>query len=162
MVDRRRSFDPQAARDQALYDLLRAKKLLDSEDPTGAGFAPTAFEEGAADFTFRVAVNGSSRPAVVASADFVAGSSAADVQINAALDSCLDVPAGYGRVLLAEGVYELTAGGSITIHDNCSLIGAGKGATILRADVQSSDFSFIYGDRTVLAHFAFETYSGGS
>ena len=109
MTMRPRSFDPDAATETAVSDLLRREDALTDPAPTTAtGTVATTFT-GPIEPTFLVAAS-DARDQIKAVADYVCDGVDDHVEINAAWVAVQALNIGGGRVVLSAGTFLITDG----------------------------------------------------
>ncbi len=150
---RPRSFDPEAATETAVSDLLRRFDALEDPAPTTAAAATAATNVPLAD-SYTIASDGFSRSQIVDAADFVTLNSSDQTEINAAFGTALPqgvpgVAQGSITVVLAAGRYE--ADGLITIGSYGTLKGTGRGSDF--NPVTGTEFKMQTGSE--IAHLTF-------
>ena len=150
---RPRSFDPEAATETAVSDLLRRETALQDPAPTGGATGTAAGHPPITD-SYTVASRTFSRTQIVDAADFVTDNSSDQTEINAAFAAALPqgVPGvGQGSITveLAAGRYE--ADGLITVGSFGTLTGTGRGTDF--NPVTGTEFKLLTGSE--IAHLTF-------
>ncbi|KKL83236.1 hypothetical protein LCGC14_1976760, partial [marine sediment metagenome] len=133
MTMRPRSFDPEAATETAVSDLLRRfDALTDPAPTTTTGTVATTFT-GPIESTFLVAAS-DARDQIKAVADYVCDGVDDHVEINAAWVAVQALNIGGGRVVLSAGTFLITDG--VVVNPDQGepgvMIGAGRGATEIK------------------------------
>ncbi len=156
MTMRPRSFDPEAATETAVSDLLRREIAIDDPVTPAASTVSAAIPPPLTD-SYTVASQTFSRSAIVKAADFVTQNSSDQTEINAAFGSALPqgVP-GVGQgsitVVLAAGRYDVD--GLITVGSFGTLTGTGRGSNF-NATSTSIEFKLLTGSE--ICHLTFIT-----
>ncbi len=133
MTMRPRSFDPEAATETAVSDLLRRFDAL--QDPaaatTTAATAAVIFT-GPIEPTYLVAAS-DARPDIIKVADFKCDGVDDHVEINEAWSAVQALNIGGGKVVLSAGTFNIRD--KVTVNPNQTepgvMVGAGRGATLI-------------------------------
>jgi len=129
-MPQRKRFDNRSAQAEGLSYLLRRQDRLGGNPDLSLRTPTSGGVTGATDPTFLVAAP-DSRPALRNAADFLCGSTNADAEIQSALNA---LPTAGGRVVLAEGTYDIEAPfgpwQAIDMPDNSQIHGMGPGTVL--------------------------------
>lgn len=157
MTMRPRSFDPEAATETAVSDLLRRFDPLKDPAPTRPAAAVTA---GAVEPAFLIASDLADE-VTKAVAHYQCGQSACEVEIQDALnDLPVDGDGTYitrGTVVLSEGAFRCD--GSFTIPEGARLIGSGVGTVLY--DNDAGTMQIIMEDRSEIGNLSISSDPGG-
>ena len=165
---RPRSFDPEAATETAVSDLLRRFKALTEEPPPPTGAAAAGSFTGPIEPTWLIASD-AARPEIRAVADFDTDGTGDQVEINEALSGgksgyskALGVTTG-GRTVMAEGDYRPSGAILVDQRAGNSLIGVGRGTVLISPSdtAFASTALFVLGDRCEVGDFLIDELGGG-
>ena len=154
MTMRPRSFDPDAATETAVSELLRRSDAINDPAPTTTSTAAAVDNQPLTD-SYTVASQTFSRAAIVDAADFVTDNSSDQTEINAAFGTALPqgvpgVAQGSITVVLAAGRYD--ADGLITIGSYGTLTGTGRGSNF---NATSTSIEFRLQTGSEMSHLTF-------
>ena len=144
MTMRPRSFDPEAATEAALSDLLRRfDALIDPAAGTTTAATAAVIFTGPIEPTYLVAAS-TARDEIKAVADYVCDGTDDQAEINAAWLAVESLNIAGGRVVLSAGTFNITDG--VVVNPDQTepgvMVGAGRGGTLLSM-VSGSDTSAV-------------------
>ena len=154
MTMRPRSFDPDAATETAVSDLLRRQRALEDPATPTATTATAATVQPLTD-SYTVASQTFSRAQIVDAADFVTQNSSDQTEINAAFGPALPqgvpgVAQGSITVVLAAGRYDVD--GLVTVGSYGTLTGTGRGSNF---NATSTSIEFKLQTGSEMSHLTF-------
>lgn len=165
MTMRPRSFDPEAATETAVSDLLRRFKALTEEPPPPTGATAAGSVAGPIEPTWLIAAS-TTRTEIRAVADFKLDGTDDHVEMNAAMLETYSVAAENdmgGRAVMAAGLYKPTGAVRVDTVFGNALVGIGRGTVwALPADTAfASTALIVLDDFCEIGNFATDALGGG-